>query len=212
MPILKIKGLPWTKSSGIYVITNVVNGKVYIGSAMCIRGRLLYHRSFLRRGKHDNQILQRAWVKFGELAFRFDVLEFCDPSVLIEREQHWIDSHKASNRMYGYNICPAAGSAMLGRKHSAETVRKMSERLKGVIPYAATEAAAKVNRGKKRPKDVCERIGAARRGKPRTESERENIRNNHWTLGPNADEIRRTISEKKQLKAQLKKLQQSEGQ
>src|SRR6516225_3347876 len=94
----KKNGLPTTKSPGVYVITNTHNGKVYVGSATSIRGRLLCHRSCLRRGKHNNRYLQNAWKKRGEKAFTFDVMEECQPDVLLSKEQYWIDKLGAAKR------------------------------------------------------------------------------------------------------------------
>ena len=148
MPFKMVRGLPTCTKSGIYLIVNKVNSKVYVGSAAAIRGRLLAHRSYLRRGIHDNEYLQRAWLKYGEGQFRFEVLEVCELDRLIEREQYWIDALLATDRDMGYNICPAAGSAMTGRKHSQASREKMSRKRKGIIPVKATEAAAEANRGR----------------------------------------------------------------
>ena len=46
--------------SGIYKITNKVDGKFYIGSSKNLHKRWLSHRSELRRNHHCNQHLQSA--------------------------------------------------------------------------------------------------------------------------------------------------------
>lgn len=112
-------------SSGIYQIRNVVNGKRYIGSAVCFRNRWASHRSHLRKGKHSSSHLQNAWNKWGEEFFAFEVIEICNAQQLIEREQSWFDSVRPE-----YNISPTAGSP-LGVRHSDEFKRKVSERFKG---------------------------------------------------------------------------------
>src|SRR5258708_6992319 len=91
MPFAKSAGLPISKKPGVYAIVNTVNGKAYVGSSLCMRGRLLAHRSCLRRGVHENEYLKRAWNKYGEKAFRFDGLKSCPPDLLIETEQYWIN-------------------------------------------------------------------------------------------------------------------------
>ena len=78
--------------SGIYIITNSINGKRYIGSSNCIRKRLWKHRSLLRHNKHENPYLQNAWNKYGEDNFTYSVLEECEIQVLLEREQYYIDT------------------------------------------------------------------------------------------------------------------------
>lgn len=71
----------------------------------------------LRRGVHPNIIMQRCFDIYGESAFNFRIVEFCDKSTLISREQFHIDGMTKKTRM---NICLTAGNTA-GRKHSEET-------------------------------------------------------------------------------------------
>ena len=108
----------------IYAIKNLVNGKLYVGSATNLRRRWATHLSFLRRGIHHGVLLQRAWNKYGEAAFRLEVIEeVADCSTLIQREQYWIDFHNAAKA--GYNTCPIAGSTA-GKRHTKEARENMS--------------------------------------------------------------------------------------
>ena len=52
-------------SSGIYVIRNLVNDKLYVGKSVHIENRWLEHQSDLRNGRHANIHLQRAHDKYG---------------------------------------------------------------------------------------------------------------------------------------------------
>ena len=106
--------------SGIYQILNKVNGKCYIGSAVDPKQRFHMHRSQLRRDTHHSIVLQRAWKKYGEANFEFLLLEECEISKLIEREQHYIDQFRPV-----YNISKVAGSC-LGVKFSKESSLKKS--------------------------------------------------------------------------------------
>jgi hypothetical protein len=54
---------------GIYLFTNVGDGKNYVGSTEVLANRRHQHVSDLRKGKHKNVHLQRAWDKHGEEAF-----------------------------------------------------------------------------------------------------------------------------------------------
>ena len=47
--------------SGIYMIYNTINNKIYIGSSVDIIKRMDSHLSYLRNGKHHSVHLQRAW-------------------------------------------------------------------------------------------------------------------------------------------------------
>lgn len=127
--------------SGVYIIKNVINGKVYIGSSNNISNRWHLHKKTLNEHKHHNCHLQNAWDKYGEENFNFDILEIVsDINKLIEREQLWMDKYEAYNVQKGYNINPTAGS-QLGRKLSDESKLKMikSNRLRKPIVQLDTK-------------------------------------------------------------------------
>jgi group I intron endonuclease len=110
---------------GIYAIRNTVNGKIYVGSSVHIGRRRRDHMRQLKTSTHKNNRLQAAWIKYGAVAFEFEVLEHVhDRFRLIEREQHWITELKADGRT-GYNILPCAGSRA-GSVVTEETRRKLS--------------------------------------------------------------------------------------
>lgn len=64
------------KKSGIYLIKNNLNQKIYIGSSMNIYRRWLSHISALQRGNHCNVKLQNSWNLHGSACFDFYVLYF----------------------------------------------------------------------------------------------------------------------------------------
>lgn len=116
--------------SGIYQIKHKETGKLYVGSAVCLRKRWNRHLFLLRKGEHDNIHLQRAWNLFGAEAFEFSVLEYVDErEALIDREKFWFIQLDVVNS--GYNLSPVAGSR-LGAKHSHETRRKISQGGRGL--------------------------------------------------------------------------------
>ena len=61
--------------SGIYAIVHIETGRKYVGSAVNLTKRWNIHRHGLRNKKHHSAALQRAWDKYGEAAFSFEVLE-----------------------------------------------------------------------------------------------------------------------------------------
>jgi group I intron endonuclease len=113
--------------SAVYRIRNLVNGKVYVGSTNDWHLRVKQHLSTLRRGVHSSGILQRAYAKYGEAAFVFEIVEIVEPCNLLEREQHYLDQRPA------YNISLVAGHTRLGLKSSPEHCARMSSSLKGRI-------------------------------------------------------------------------------
>lgn len=109
-----------TLKSGIYLITNQVNQKKYIGSAICLKDRFSAHKSALKYKRHENPRLQNSWNKHGKENFKFEVLVHCPKEYLIKMEQWFIDNLNPE-----YNICRIAGSN-LGVRASEETKKKLS--------------------------------------------------------------------------------------
>ena len=98
---------------GIYKIINVVNNKFYVGSAVDLKRRKTRHFSELRNGKHNNRHLQAAWLKYGEQAFVFVVVEALpDDADLLAAENVWLKEHVGKE--YCYNIGVDATAPMLG--------------------------------------------------------------------------------------------------
>lgn len=111
--------------SGVYRLTNRVNGKTYIGSSSNLGRRLLYY--FYRRSleieiKKNNSMIYRSILKYGYAKFSVEIIEYCTPEKAIEKEQYYLDLFKPE-----YNILKKAGS-LLGFKHSEETKAKFKIR------------------------------------------------------------------------------------
>lgn len=117
------------KRSGVYIIENTQNKKLYVGSSMDLKQRRDNHSTKLKHGGHINKHLQASYNKYGKDCFLFKIIEELDnPSkeFLLEREQYWIDKLTPE-----YNILKTAGST-LGFKHSKETKEKISNSTIGV--------------------------------------------------------------------------------
>ena len=125
--------------SCIYQILNLVNGKFYIGHSQNYDTRWWEHERRLRKNRHDNIHLQRAWNKYGSENFEFILIELVSEENLLIREQFWIDWLGACDNELGYNINPDAlrPPSPIGRIHSAETRLKISKATTGVpkAPY-----------------------------------------------------------------------------
>ncbi len=118
--------MPLSKGvSSIYAILNLINSKMYIGSAVNTRERWYTHKTSLRYKKHHNKYLQRSWNEYGEANFKFFILEICDKKNLVKREQLWMNYYNSYNPNYGYNLNKTANS-MLGYNHTKETKLRLS--------------------------------------------------------------------------------------
>lgn len=109
-----------TSKCGVYRIRNVTNDKCYIGSTTkSFDERWREHRGMLRTRRHHSIHLQRAWNKYGEHSFEFEILLPCNPKDCLMHEQAALDGFKPE-----YNICKVAGSR-LGTTHSKATRLKL---------------------------------------------------------------------------------------
>ena len=81
------------QSAGIYKITCLENGRVYIGESKCLPMRWISHKSALNctDGK-TNKLLQEDWDLYGEDSFVFETLEEMDKDkdLLYDRELFYI--------------------------------------------------------------------------------------------------------------------------
>jgi group I intron endonuclease len=145
---------------GIYKIINVINNKFYVGSAVDLKRRKTRHFSELRTGKHNNRHLQAAWLKYGEQAFIFVVVEkLPEDADLLAAENVWLKEHVGKE--YCYNLGVDATAPMLGvggeasptwgYKHSPENIE--------VIRAAST--------GRKQDADTVRRKTSHLIGKPK---------------------------------------------
>ena len=147
--------------SGIYKITNLKNGKFYIGSSKDIEFRWNEHKKHLNGGYHINNKLQNAWNFYGKESFEFSIIEITNEMDLLLREQFYLDMFKPHMKEIGYNINPTSnggdtlthnpkgqilieewrkkysvlhkgkGNPMHGKKHSEEAKEKQKERAVG---------------------------------------------------------------------------------
>ena len=150
------------KLSGIYSFTNKTTGKRYIGQTVYLNGRKGDHLLNLRRNQHDNDYLQKAFNKYGEEDFIFEVLEVVpkledginDKVKLTEREQYWMDFYKSYEEDFGYNINPSASiNYMSGRTHTPEARKKISEAAKlRIVPQETRDKIAETIRDVAKPK------------------------------------------------------------
>jgi group I intron endonuclease len=116
------------KKSGIYIIKNYLNGKVYVGSSLNFSDRIKRHRADLKNNKHHSIKLQRAFNKYGIDSLEFIPIQYCAKDEILIYEQYWINYFDSYTN--GYNSVPIAGNCF-GYKQTDEHKRNISNGLKG---------------------------------------------------------------------------------
>jgi group I intron endonuclease len=165
------------KAPGVYIIRNTTNQKCYVGSTVNLRSRKFDHFTSLQKGYHKNPRLQNSFNAHGAEAFEFCVVELIDDkTMLIEREQHYIDLLAPE-----YNISPTAGNT-LGMIPDEETRQKMSLahklRWESISPETRQQYTERMrapgpwNTGKKLSPEHRAKVGAAGKGRIQTPEKR----------------------------------------
>lgn len=115
---------PFNQLSGIYRILNKINGNCYIGSSLNVEKRYKHHLSTLRHNSSRCSILQKAFNKYGEDNFEFQVISLANKGRVFSKESK-------------DKIRKAKQNTTL----SQETIKKMSEAKKGK-PWSEKRRAA----------------------------------------------------------------------
>lgn len=112
----------------IYKITNIVNGKCYIGvtTKENPNERWSNHKSAIRANS-GCPFLQKAVKKYGEDAFKFEVLIICFDKDVFKFENEYIIKYNSMSPN-GYNVAVGGirGPTFLGKHHSQETKKILS--------------------------------------------------------------------------------------
>jgi group I intron endonuclease len=153
-------------TAGVYSITCLANGWVYIGSSMSIRQRWTTHKSWLRNGTHNVPRLQADYDAHGVEAFSYDLVSVVvDADARYACEQEQIDTALAAGKCY--NQSPNARDNT-GFRYSPEQSKRLSEAMTG-IPKSA-EHRANLWRDREVTPEFLEtmaRAGRAGAGKPK---------------------------------------------
>jgi group I intron endonuclease len=85
------------------------------------RFKRYFNHSYLSSSKRGASLICKALLKYGYAGFRLEILEYCPISIVLDREQFYIDKLNPE-----YNILKIAGSN-LGYKHSEASLKLMSD-------------------------------------------------------------------------------------
>lgn len=135
----------------VYMITNTVNQKKYIGISVNDpeKDRIKRHLS-----GSGNRIIASAVKKYGVDVFTYEILEAnVFDEFLPELEVAYIANYNTV-RPHGYNLTSGGERK---KEVSSETCRKISDKNKGRVPW---------NKGKKRSPETCRKISETLKKQP----------------------------------------------
>lgn len=178
------------QSRVIYKVTNMVNGKVYIGLTLrTLRERIYGHKYRMKHPKHQSKkdvYFYNALRKYGMDKFKWEIIDVSSikgPSIedkkvalkeLNEKEKYWISFYESFGKN-GYNLT-LGGGGRLGStfKHTEKAKRKI-----GLS-----------NRGKRHTEESKRRLSLSRMG-------RFTGKDNHFFGKHHSEETKKLLSESK---------------
>jgi len=157
----------------IYKITNLVNGKVYVGqTTKTIAKRWSQHKAAAIGSRKNKQVISRAIEKYGESNFKIEEIYIArNQDVLDDNEKYFIRIFNCSNPI-GYNTRPG------GKGTTEETKQRMSK--------------THINKYQNDP-ELGKKQTAHLKGKPWTAEHRYKIGSSHRGV-PLPDEVKHKIS------------------
>ena len=90
-------------NSGIYILKNKKNNKIYVGQSINLAQREKDHFRKLQHNTHENDHLQKSFNKYGMNNFSFHILLRVPPEFLNNAEKYFINLFSTTNSRYGYN-------------------------------------------------------------------------------------------------------------
>lgn len=132
-----------TNCTGIYLIKNLVNNKIYIGQSADIKRRIQeYLRSaqpekYSKKSERDSKThLHLAMKKYGIENFSVNILQICEKENLDTLEKKWILLLNSDDPNSGYNETPGGQKSFApsGEKHSqAKLTQKEVDEIKSLL-------------------------------------------------------------------------------
>lgn len=145
--------------SGVYKISCLPNGRTYVGSSANVGFRWKRHLTQLRNGNHHNIHLQRAWDKYGEESFVFEVVFEGSKEEILKEEQRYLNDYcnlfniakvavRSDKPQPKEEVGRKISLALTGRKMTDIQKKRMSLSRKGNKCPWAKEQALTMNKNK----------------------------------------------------------------
>ena len=132
-----------TKLGKIYLISNDVNSKLYVGQTIqTLNKRFNGHCCYSKSDRSVNMYIKRAIHKYGKDKFHITLIEECPINLLNDREKYWIDFYDSYNN--GYNLTKGGQDSNYFNLHKLEDtidIQKFTEYIIEFRPLAIEVAA-----------------------------------------------------------------------
>jgi len=149
--------------TGIYVITNDIDARIYIGSATSFKQRYAVHKKKIIQNEGCNPKLKNFANKYGIEHLTFSAVHACEKDELLKVEQLYLDIFQPFDDN-GFNIARKAGSP-IGYKHTQEAKDKMKGRPGPRWNEEQKKHFSEMKKGKKMNDSVKEKIRESYTGK-----------------------------------------------
>jgi group I intron endonuclease len=173
------------RKGGVYRIKNIITDDFYIGQSVDLKRRKRRHFFEFRSNKHHNLHMQRAFNKYGEDNFKFEILLYCEPFELTWYEQGLVNRLNPSYNIFIECINTFKGIGLTeehkrkisethkGIKHTEETKKKISDFKKGIpstflgkhFSEESKKKISKANTGKIRSEKTKQQISKSLKGR-----------------------------------------------
>lgn len=116
---------------GVYKISNIKDGRYYIGHSQNIEKRFKTHKYNLKRGKHINMFLQNSYNKYGLDSFTFEIIhKFDNVEKSKEKELEYLQNLEIRKELFNLNYNNDGGDMLSHHPNKKEIIEKRSETLK----------------------------------------------------------------------------------
>lgn len=156
----------------VYITTNLINGKQYVGE----HSTNSIDDNYLGSGK---ACILPAIKKYGKENFKREILEYFPiKQEAFDAQEKYINQYNTLSPN-GYNVSPKGGYGVSNSYLSEETKKKISESTKGRVGS---------NKGKKFSEETKKKMSNASKGKKKSENHKENLSISHigqiaWNKG-----------------------------
>lgn len=174
----------------IYLRTNRINGKKYVGQATNLEVR---QKTWKSKNHYAGKAIYNARNKYGVDNFGFEILKECDDKELDYWEKYYIKELN-TKVPYGYNMTDGGEASWVKGKHlSEEWKRKIGEG----------------NKGKKRSTEAKRKWSEAHKGKHLSEEHKKKISEALKGRKPSEEAIRKSVEAHKGKKLSLERIKKT---